>query len=127
MQRLFLVVLLAALNATASSQEFTTPFKPAGEQLPNFDVQSLLAPFRSTPVRLTPLDWFTPAKCPFIDAIDCVRVIFPVLKPWSAVASVFQEIRRMRTIASLELLTNESHFGYAMTNKVSILLPPEVL
>ncbi len=72
MHILFLVLLLAALNATAPSQEFTTPFKPAGEQLPNFDMQSLLAPFRSTPVRFTPLDWFTLSKCPFIDAIDCV-------------------------------------------------------
>jgi hypothetical protein len=71
-QRLFLIVLLAALNATASSQEFTSPFKPAGEQLPDIDMQSLWAPFRSSPAQITPLDWFTPSKCPFSEAIDCL-------------------------------------------------------
>jgi hypothetical protein len=69
---LFLVVLLAALNATAPSQEFTTPFKPAGEQLPDINMQSLWAPFRATHAQITPLDWFTPSKCTFGEAIDCV-------------------------------------------------------
>ena len=72
MHKLFLVVLLAALKATASSQEFPTPFKPAGEQLPDIDMQSLWAPFRLTHAQITPLDWFTPSKCLFSEAIDCV-------------------------------------------------------
>lgn len=72
MHRLFLVVLLAALNAAAPSQEFAAPIKPDSKPLSEINRQLLFAPLHSAPPRFTFLDSFTPAECIFVDAFDCV-------------------------------------------------------